>query len=273
METTPLFFYLYKLVGQFAYPLTWVVISVGFTLILALLPFSPVRQRCMRWSAIFSFSIVITLTNPLVADLLLGTLEAWYPPTLSLKNFDAIVVLGGGVKAPGALHPSVELTETSQYRVTCGAELYRQNRSLKLVVSGGDARIDGHGPILASAMKAWAIRLGVPANAIVEESRSRTTYENAVELKQILGTNASILLVTTAYHIPRAVSLFIKQGFQVTPEPCGFQYGNRPASGEWAEHLSFTDFLPNVEAFDHNTKAIWEILGIIVYWAIGEGRI
>jgi uncharacterized SAM-binding protein YcdF (DUF218 family) len=75
--------------------------------------------------------------------------------------------------------------------------------------------------------------------------------------------------VTTAYHLPRAVGLFTKQGFAVTPAPCGFQYGNRPFD-EWAGHLDLFDLLPSVEAFDHITKAIGEIVGIIVYWANGK---
>lgn len=223
----------------------------------------------MRWSAMFSFTLLIVLTNPLVATLFLGTLEAWHPPTQTLQRFDAIVVLGGGVQVQGTLHPRAVLTETSQYRTSCGAELYKQGRSSILVVSGGRARIDGHGPTVASAMKVWATQLGVPADAIVEESRSRTTYENAIESIRILRGTASIALVTTAYHMPRAVGLFTKQGFQVTPEPCGFQYRNRPSNGR-AIHLDLTDFFPSVEAFDHSTRAIVEILGIIAYWAIGE---
>ena len=269
MEMTPFFFGLYKLAKYMAYPLTWVIISVGVTLTIALLPFSPSRHRWIRWSSICSITALIILTNPFVAFLLLGTLEAWHPPSPIIKNVDAIVVLGGGVHDQGTLRPRVELTETTQYRTSCGAELYKQGRSSTLVVSGGDARIDRHGPVLASAMKAWAVQQGVPASAIVEEARSRTTYENAVESKRILGLNASILLVTTAYHLPRAVGLFTKQGFVVMPVPCGFQYGNRPFDG-WAGQLDPFDFLPSVEAFDHITKATGEIIGIFVYWVNGK---
>lgn len=269
MEMTPSLFTLYKLIGHFAYPLTWLVILVGLTLIFVSLPPSPSRQRYLRWSALSSFTILIILTNPLVADLLLGTLEAWHPESDTSKRFDAIVVLGGSVQVQGTLRPRATLTETSQYRTSCGALLYKQGRSSRLVVSGGHVPTDGHGPTVASAMKVWAIQLGVPADAIVEESRSRTTYENAVESKRLLGVDASILLVTTAYHIPRAVGLFTKQGFKVTPEPCGFQYRNHPSDRE-SNHVNLTDFLPSIEAFDHSTRAIVELLGIITYWAIGE---
>ena len=269
MEMTPFLFGLYSLVKYMTYPLTWVIISVAVTLTVALFPLSPSRHRWIRWSAICSITMLIVFTNPLVAFLLLGTLETWHPPGPITKNVDAIVVLGGGIQDQGTLRPRVELTETSQYRTFCGTELYKQGRSSLLVVSGGDARVDRHGPILASAMKAWAVQYGVPVSAIVEEARSRTTYENAVESKRILGANASILLVTTAYHLPRAVGLFTKQGFVVTPAPCGFQYGNRPFDGQ-SGRLDPFDFLPSIEAFDHITKATGEIIGICVYWVNGK---
>jgi uncharacterized SAM-binding protein YcdF (DUF218 family) len=61
-------------------------------------------------------------------------------------------------------------------------------------------------------MKRWALRLGVPESVIQVEESSRTTYENAVQTRAVLGPG-HILLVTAAYHLPRAVGLFEKQGF------------------------------------------------------------
>src|SRR5215831_3902418 len=58
----------------------------------------------------------------------------------------------------------------------------------------------------------WAERLGIPDRAIVTEENSRTTFENASETKRLLGP-ASILLVSSASHLPRAVMLFGKQAF------------------------------------------------------------
>jgi uncharacterized SAM-binding protein YcdF (DUF218 family) len=117
-------------------------------------------------------------------------------------------------------------------------------------------------------MKKWALRLGVPAAAIIEEARSRTTYENAVESSRLLRENASVLLVTSAYHLPRAVGLFTKQGLKVTPAPCGFYYGNHP-SENWMS-LGIFALVPSPDAFDHVSKAIGEMIGMLVYWVMGK---
>ena len=88
-------------------------------------------------------------------------------------------------------------------------------------------------------MKRWALRLGVPESVIVVEEHSRTTYENALHTKAMLGS-ARILLVTAAYHMPRAVGLFEKQGFTVTPVTCGYESKHRPLrSLETRDRLRF----------------------------------
>ena len=115
-------------------------------------------------------------------------------------------------------------------------------------------------------MKRLALRLGVPEDAIVVEDRSRTTYENAVGVKRILG-HASILLVTSASHVPRAVGLFRKQGLETTASPCGYLAKDRPWSGLGINPF---DLLPDVDALSRNTIAITEVVGTIVYWAIGK---
>ena len=124
----------------------------------------------------------------------------------------------------------------------------------------------GHGPKEAAEMKRLALRLGVPEEAIVVEDRSRTTYENAVEVKGILG-HASILLVTSASHVPRAVALFRKQGLETTASPCGYLAKDRPWSGWDPDPF---DLIPEIEALRKSTIAIAEVVGTIVYWTIGK---
>lgn len=112
-------------------------------------------------------------------------------------------------------------------------------------------------------MKRWAQRLGVPDRAIVTEENSRTTFENASETKRLLGP-ASILLVSSASHLPRAVTSFGKQGFRVTPVPCDFQMQNRPEES-W-RRLDPFDFLPNDRAIQYTTGAVTEWAGMVIYW-------
>jgi uncharacterized SAM-binding protein YcdF (DUF218 family) len=146
-------------------------------------------------------------------------------------------------------------------------DLYQQGHADKLVLTGGTASVFKNASKNAIEMKRWAERLGIPAHAIMTEENSRTTYENATETKRLLGS-ASILLVSSASHLPRAVALFTKQGFQVTPVPCDFQMKDRPEDS-W-RRLDLFDFLPNDHAIEHTTAAVTEWAGMAIYWLSGQ---
>jgi uncharacterized SAM-binding protein YcdF (DUF218 family) len=269
MELTPFFFGLYKFVKYGLYPLTWVLLFLSAATILALFPFTPTNLKWLRRLVISSLLLLITLSSPLVATLLIGSLESWHqPPQLTPSDrFDAIVVLGGGVNEKGSLRPTTELSSYSRNRVTCGVDLYQQGHAPTLVLSGGDARIFGKGPQEAVEMKRWAVRLGVPESATMLDSGSRNTYENATGTKRLIGP-ASILLVSSASHLPRAVPLFTKQGFHVTPAPCDYVSQNLPR--EILDDLDLFDFLPDDDALQHTTEAVTEVAGIVIYWLAGK---
>jgi uncharacterized SAM-binding protein YcdF (DUF218 family) len=269
MELTPFLFGIYKLVKCAVYPLSWVVMLLGVTAALSLLPPHPTRHRWMRNSSLVAFVLLVAFSSPFVAYQLIGTLEAWYPPPAisPTDRYDAIVVLGGGTENKGTLRPAVELTSYSLTRTTCGADLYLKGYAPKLVLTGGNGSIFGSGPKAAPEMKRWAVRLGVPEDAILTEEEARTTYEDAVGTKRILGP-ASILLVSSASHLPRATALFKKQGFRVTPAPCDYVSQNKPRDG-WNDLDPF-DFLPNDRALQYSQDAIAEVVGFAVYWVTGK---
>jgi uncharacterized SAM-binding protein YcdF (DUF218 family) len=116
-------------------------------------------------------------------------------------------------------------------------------------------------------MKRWAVRLGVPESAIIVEDRSKTTYENAVQSKAVLGAG-HILLVTAAYHLPRAVGLFEQQGLIVTPVACGYEAKHTSAQA-WAQSTLF-DFLPSAKALLLTTQAVEEVAGMLIYRIAGK---
>lgn len=268
MDMSPFFFGLYKLAKFAVYPFTWLFFLLGVLTLLAILPVSPRRLRWIRVLTTSAFLLVLCFGNQIVAATLMGLLEQQVPPfnDSSAKRFDAIVVLAGGVASKGTLRPSNELTDLSMKRTICGADLFAQGFAPRLVLSGGDASIIGSGPKEAIEMKRLAQRLGVSDEVIMIEDQSRTTYENATSTKRLIGS-ASILLVTSASHIPRALGLFRKQGLDATPFPCGYTAKNRP--GENWQGNPF-DLLPDVRAFLKNTMAIDELVGILVYWVTGK---
>lgn len=269
MELTPFFFGLYKFVKYGLYPLTWVVVLLSAATVLALFPFSPKRLRRVRLLVVSSLLLLVMLSSPLIAKPLIGSLESWYqPPQLtSSDRFDAIVVLGGGIDEKGSLRPAVEPSSYSRNRTTCGVDLYQQGYAPTLVLTGGDAKVFGTGPQEAIEMKRWAVRLGVPESAIKVDTEARNTYENATGTKRLLGP-ASILLVSSASHLPRAVLLFTKQGFRVTPAPCDYVSQHLPQEN-W-DNIDLFDFLPNDTALQHTREAVTEVAGMVIYWLTGK---
>lgn len=269
MELTPFLFGLYKFLKYAVYPLTWVWLLLGGATLMVMLPPS---SRLLRWTRVMlglALGLLYLASNPFVAVTLTAWLESRHPAFDSSQptRHDAIVVLGAGVRPPGSLRPSVEPTDVALERVFCAAGLFHAGIAPTLLVSGGDPSIFGAGPREAVTLKRVAMDLGVPEPAIRLEDRSRTTYENLVETRRLLGP-ARIALVTSAAHLPRAVALAEAQGFDVTPAPCGYHAKERPTR-TWRD-LDLFDFLPTASALDLATNALSEIAGMLVYRLAGK---
>lgn len=126
---------------------------------------------------------------------------------------DAIVVLGGG------LYPNATLTASSLERTLYAVDLYRRGLAPRILFSGG---VTGEAPRPeAEVMAELARTVGVPADALLVEGVSGTTYENAVEVKKILRELGfrRALLVSDATHLYRAQLAFERQGVLVLPAP------------------------------------------------------
>ena len=269
MEISSLLFAGCKTMKYLLYPISWIVGPLIVAASLTLLPYSPRRFRWIRVLLLSSTILTLLLATPLPGRTVLAVLEGWYPPfsPTSTSKFDAVVVLAGGIHRQGSLRPQHELSDESRHRIVCGADLFIRGLAPKLLLVGGDASAFGHGPSEAREMKRLAHQLGVTDQAILMEEQSRNTYENARNAKRLLASNESILLVTSAYHLPRAVALFAKQGFRVTPVPCGYETKDRP--GEGLDQITVLDFLPSYHALATSTHAIDELAGIVVYWITG----
>lgn len=119
-----------------------------------------------------------------------------------LKRVDAIVVFAGGVGESG------KAGQGYQERVKYAIDLYNQGLAKHLVFSSGYTYIF-HEPEI---MKALAISLGVPKEAIILEDKPKNTYENVINIDKILNTRSwdKIILVSSPYHMLRASLVFKK---------------------------------------------------------------
>lgn len=270
--------FLSKLLPLFFYPLG--LSSLLITIALIILLWRSKRSRSatiagrgislFKRSRVASILIGIALTilflssNEAVSKGLVRSLEWQYLPNGELPQAEAIVVLGGGTRPRIAPRQWYEVNEAGD-RILYGSWLYKQGKAPLLVVTGGRAEWYGEGGNPESEdMAAIAEIIGVPANAIIQESQSFNTRDNAVNTKLILdkrGIN-KILLVTSALHLPRSLEIFRKVGFECIAAPTDFLTVNNQNQRGWASVL---DLLPSAEALKNTTNAIKEYIGLFVY--------
>jgi uncharacterized SAM-binding protein YcdF (DUF218 family) len=143
---------------------------------------------------------------------LAGVLSRKLETPADLRPADAIVVLGAGASRDG------ELSNHSLRRLMGGLALYRRGLAPRVIVMG--PRYQG-GPVEAEIRAALARDIGVPASALVIESRGLTTrHEAAVAAERMRETGGRrVLLVTGAQHMLRARLLFERAGLEVIPAP------------------------------------------------------
>lgn len=152
-----------------------------------------------------------------------------------------------------------ELNDSAD-RIVGALRLYRAGRAPRIVVSGGDLPWQIGASSEAELIGDLLSELGVPTSAIVLETESRNTHENAVNTAAVFTERGwqSGLLVTSAAHMPRALASFGKAGLGVVPFSTDVQVGG-------PLYESPLDLLPDVEALARTTKALKERLGFAVY--------
>ncbi|WP_434684626.1 YdcF family protein [Pseudanabaena minima] len=221
-------------------------------------------------SALIGIALVILLlsSNEIFSKWLVRSLEWQYLPSADIPQAEAIVILGGGTRPRIAPRPWYEVNEAGD-RILYGSWLYKQGKAPLIIVSGGRAEWLGDGGNPESEdMAAIAEILGVPPSAIIQESQSFNTRDNAINTKQILvkrGLN-KILLVTSALHMPRSMEIFRKVGVESIAVPTDFLSVQNENSKGLAAVL---DLLPTVDALKNTTNAIKEYIGLLVYQLAG----
>jgi uncharacterized SAM-binding protein YcdF (DUF218 family) len=216
-----------------------------------------------RLASLFAVSALVIFwvsANPVVADRLMATLENQHPVDPSaLPKADVAIVLGGAVYNPSPPRQEPELGEAVD-RVWYAARLYRSGHVTRIVVVGGNLPWWPGALSEAALIQKLLVDLGVPASSIQIGGTSRNTFENAVEAKALMQAQPfeSALLITSAWHMPRALAIFKKAGFPIVPAPCDFRT-NDELSG------TLLDWVPNAQAFAMTSAALREWMGFYVY--------
>lgn len=199
---------------------------------------------------------------PFIAFGLLNGLESKFPVISSndVSSADAIVVLGGTIW--GTSPPRLEIEEGSGSRLVPAARIYRRGKAPFVVVSSGVEylKADGTPRSEAEDMRDFLIDQGIPGKVIVTEGRSRNTDENAKYVSEIGKERGwkKVILVTSAFHITRAVAVFKKYGvLEVIPFPTEKRVTN--------SRFRFRDLIPDLTSLQITTACIKEHVGRWVY--------
>ncbi|HEC06231.1 MAG TPA: YdcF family protein, partial [Thiolapillus brandeum] len=213
-----------KLLPLFVYPL-------GLSLVLVLMALLLLWQDRKRAAKVLLAVVAVILwvsSTPRFSNWIAGTLERDYQPLSAdaLPNAGAIVLLGGMthgiVPGTGNADLSGEVD-----RLLYAASLYKAGRAPLLLLAGGNAK--GYEPEAVS-MRKVLVTLGVPRKAMLLEARSRNTRQNAKYAAQILRQRgiSRIILVTSAYHMGRALFEFQQQGLEEYPAATDYQVVEGP---------------------------------------------
>ncbi|MEK7245144.1 MAG: YdcF family protein, partial [Pseudomonadota bacterium] len=191
-------------------------------------------------------------------------LENRFPAVTELPaRIDGAVVLGGMVdpfvtRARGqlALGGAVE-------RLFALAEIGRRHPQAALVFSGGSGVLGRQDATEAEALRPHLAAFGLDPARVVFENRSRNTHENAVLTRALVQPRPgeTWVLVTSAFHMPRAVGAFRHAGWTVVPYPVDYQLEPDPPSG-WG-----FDFLGGMSAL---RAALHEWSGLVAYRLAGK---
>jgi uncharacterized SAM-binding protein YcdF (DUF218 family) len=256
-----MFFVLSKVLGFFASPSN-LMIGLGLIGVL-LLPTSLARvgRRLMVASLL---ALAVLGLSPL-GNVLIIPLEERFPPWDATRGApDGIVVLGGAIEPDvSEARTEVALDEAGE-RITAAVALARRYPQARIVYSGGSAALIFHEGSEAAAAVRLLESLGIAPERIIAEEQSRNTVENAVFslLLAMPQPGERWLLVTSGYHMPRAMGIFRQAGFPVEAYPVDWR-----TRGPQDMARPFTTLGSGLQRSD---TAAREWVGLLVYWLTGR---
>ncbi|MGF1479667.1 MAG: YdcF family protein [Cyanophyceae cyanobacterium] len=253
------FLFFSKLLPLFLYPLGLAGVLLVVALVLAWN-----RSSWTPGAIALALAVLLLGSNDWASTALVRSLE-WRHLPAEIPSAEAIIVLGGGIKPDTEPRPMVDVSEQGD-RVLYAAQLYREQKAPLVVVSGGRIPWLGGGDPESEDMAALLKLMGVPAEAIIEEPDSLNTYENAVNVRNILEERDinRVLLVTSALHMPRSLLIFKRQQIEAIPAPTDFLV-TAATNNDSSTQEAILNFLPDAERLANTTKALKEYIGIVVY--------
>ncbi|WP_027487763.1 YdcF family protein [Allorhizobium undicola] len=254
-------FVLSKLFWLLAQPLSLAFVLGVSALLAGLFRLARVQGLAGGLGCLVLFVTLYTTAGPVA----LQVLEARFPkPSQDPANPACAIVLGGAFDTDvTTTRGGIELNQAAD-RFVEALRLARAFPGMKILVSGGDGSLSGQREGDAVVSRRFFESFGIGADRLIEEAASRNTFENIRNSKSLLEQAGlrDCLLITSAFHMPRAMGLMRKAGLAVTAWPTDYR-----TSGTQALRLDFTQ--PTLNAQQTST-ALREWLGLLGYYFGGR---
>lgn len=256
-----MFFVTSKILGFFALPSNVLIVLGLVGVAIAVLR----RGRAGGKLIVASLILLAIFGLSPLANALILPLEDRFPPWDASRGAPTgIVVLGGAFETlVSTTRADIPLNEAAE-RMTASAALARTYPHARIIFTGGTGSLLYGGPTEGELARRFYASLGVAADRITIEEESRDTAENAVLTEPLADPKPGErwLLVTSAYHMPRAVGAFRRVGFPVEPYPV--DYRTRGVADLARPFPSLG------EGLRRGDTAVREWVGLFVYWLTGR---
>ena len=202
--------------------------------------------------------ILIFCSLHIVSDKLVAYLESDYQLSKpsNITSTDAIVVLSGMLKTINSKEGlDYEFSEASD-RIFAGINLFKEKKAPKLILTRGKLPWSVGIPE-GEYLKDFAIKNGISENNILLTENVENTDQEAKAVKKLLSEKPKVMLVTSAFHMPRAQIVFEAAGINVVPFPVDFQKG--------LSKITFMSFMPSANALSETSFFVREMIGRTYY--------
>ena len=213
----------------------------------------------LRKFSLIGTIVLIISSLPIVSNKFIAYLEKDYQPIeiSEIENVDAIVVLSGMIRVIGdEENLKYEFTESVD-RFFAGLDLFNNNKAPILILTRGKMPWS-IGIAEGEYLKELAIKYGVPEENIILTDEVQNTDQEAKVIKKILtNDNARIILVTSAFHMPRAEKVFKAANINVIPFPVDFKNSK--------SKTTMMNFIPSAESLSQTSYFVREMIGRLYY--------
>lgn len=222
-----------------------------------------------RWTSIVStfvsIAILFVALFTSTGAYMVQSLEDRFPqPSADPADLKCMIVLGGGFDTDVDTYRGGYNLSGAGDRFVEVMRLALKYPQARILVSGGDGSITGDYLGDAVISERMFSAFGIGKDRTIEEKDSRTTFENAINTKQLLDANgmSNCLLITSGFHMPRSVGIFRKLGIDVVPWVVDYR-----ATGREYLRLDFTQPSLNAQLL---STAVREWIGMAAYYAVGR---